>query len=147
MMASLGAMLLVTGEVWHTVQRREQEKELLFVGNQFRQAIEKYYTHSQGRMQRYPLSLDDLLRDSRYPSVQRYLRRIYRDPVSGTGEWGLMKGPEGEIYGVYSLSEQEPLKQGNFSPANKNFEGKTKYADWVFMHMPAQKAANLSLQP
>jgi hypothetical protein len=58
-----------------------------------------------------------------------------------------MKGPEGEIYGVYSLSEQEPLKQGNFSPANKNFEGKTSYADWVFMHMPTQQAANLSLQP
>jgi hypothetical protein len=34
---------------------------------------------------------------------------------------------------VYSRSEDAPLKQANFRLAEKAFEGKTKYSDWVFM--------------
>jgi hypothetical protein len=53
--------------------------------------------------------------------------------MTGTTEWGLVSGPNGEIFGVYSLSEEAPLKQANFRLAEKAFEGKTKYSDWVFM--------------
>ena len=147
MIAVLGVALVATGEVWHTAQKREKERELLHIGDQFRRAIESYYKHTPGQALRYPLSLEDLLMDPRYPSVHRYLRKVYRDPLTGSEQWGLLKGPEGGIYGVYSLSEQEPLKQGNFSPANRNFEGKTKYAEWVFMHVPVQQTANLSQRP
>lgn len=143
----MGVLLVTAGEVWHTVQRREKEKELLFVGNQFRQAINGYFEHTQGQERRYPLNLEDLLKDPRYPSTQRYLRKIYRDPVSGSEKWGLIKGRDGEIYGVHSLSEEEPIKKGNFSLADKNFEGRMKYADWVFMHVPGQRATSSSQRP
>jgi hypothetical protein len=132
-------VLVATGEVWHIAQKREKERELLFVGNQFRLALSGYYERTPGRERRYPAKLEDLLKDPRYPSTQRYLRRIYRDPVGGGEQWGLIKGPDGEIYGVHSLSEEEPLKKGNFSLADRDFEGKTRYADWVFMHMPGQR--------
>jgi type II secretory pathway pseudopilin PulG len=141
MIAIMGVMLAATGEVWHTAQRREKERELLFVGDQFRQAIDEYYEHTPGQEKRYPVNLEDLLKDPRYPSTQRYLRKIYRDPVSGSERWGLIKGANGEIYGVHSLSEEEPIKKGNFSIADQNFKGKTKYADWVFMHVPGQRQA------
>lgn len=35
--------------------------------------------------------------------------------------------------GVHSLSETEPLKRANFPLAEKGFEGRTKYSEWVFM--------------
>jgi len=143
----MGAVLVTAGEVWHTAQRREKERELLFVGNQFRQAIDGYYEHSPGQEQRYPASLEDLLKDPRTPSTQRYLRRIYRDPISGSERWGLIRGPNGGILGVHSLSEEEPMKKLNFSLADKGFEGKTKYADWVFMHVPGQRSAGSQQRP
>lgn len=137
--AVMGVMLLAAGEVWHTAQQHEKEQELLFVGNQFRIALNGYYEHSPAPGRHYPKRLEELLKDPRYPSTQRYLRRIYRDPVSGSDVWGLVQGPDGEIYGIHSLSEQEPHKKGNFSLANQSFEGKSKYADWVFMPAPGQR--------
>ncbi|HEY0666463.1 MAG TPA: type II secretion system protein [Gallionella sp.] len=145
--AIITVAMAATGEVWHTSQRREQERQLLFVGDQFRQAIGRYYEHTPGQQRRYPQSLTDLLKDPRYPSTQRYLRRIYTDPVGGGDNWGVVRGPDGEIYGVYSLSEAEPLKKGNFRMADRNFEGKTKYADWVFMHIPGQRSTGASPRP
>lgn len=143
--AVMGVALAAAGEVWHTALKREKEQELLFIGNQFRLAIAGYYERTPDQAQRYPATIEDLLKDPRYPSAQRYLRRIYRDPITGSENWGLIKGPDGEIYGVYSLSEEEPLKKSNFSLADKNFAGKTRYADWVFMHAPGQNSIN-SLQ-
>lgn len=138
--AVMGVALAAAGEVWHTAQKREKELELLFIGNQFRLAIAGYYERTLDQAQRYPATIEDLLKDPRYPSAQRYLRKVYRDPITGSENWGLIKGPDGEIYGVYSLSEEEPLKKSNFSLADKNFAGKTKYADWVFMHAPGQNS-------
>lgn len=141
LVAAMSMTLATAGEVWHLSQQREKEQELLFVGHQFRHAIALYYEHATDPGRRYPMSLEELLRDPRYPSTQRYLRRIYADPVGGGTEWGLVKGPGGEIYGVHSLSEGEPVKKGNFSIADKDFEGKTKYAEWVFVHIPKQSPA------
>lgn len=141
MIAIMGVLLTTTGEVWHTVQQREKERELLFVGNQFRLALDRYYEHSAGQAQRYPATLEALLKDPRYPSTQRYLRRIYRDPVGGSQDWGVVRGPSGEILGVHSLSGDEPLKKDGFSLADQGFKGKTRYSDWVFMHVPGQGQA------
>lgn len=136
LIAIMGTLLAMGGEVWQQVLQREKEQELLFVGHQFRRAIARYYEHAPDPAHRYPMSLEALLKDPRYPATQRYLRRIYADPVRGGTEWGLLKGPGGEIYGVYSLSGEEPVKKSNFSKADKEFEGKTKYSEWVFAHIP-----------
>lgn len=134
----MGIMLAAAGEVWHLVQKREKEQELLFVGNQMRRALALYYEHTPAVGRRYPLSLEELLKDPRYPNTQRYLRKIFADPITGGAEWGLLKGPNGEIFGVHSLSEEEPLKKSQFSLADRSFEGKSKYSDWVFMYSPGQ---------
>jgi type II secretory pathway pseudopilin PulG len=133
LVAMMGAVLAAAGQIWHTAQQREKEQELLFAGGQFRRAIAQFYANTPAKARRYPLHLEELLQDPRYPDTRRYLRKIYRDPMTGTTEWGLVSGPDGEIFGVYSLSEDAPLKQANFRLAEKTFEGKTKYSDWVFM--------------
>ena len=140
--AIMGVGLLAVGEVWHSARQREKEQELLFVGNQFRQAIKSYYLHTPAGHQRYPATLEDLLKDPRYPSTQRYLRKIYPDPISGSTEWGiLINSTNKAIIGVYSKSEETPIKQGNFRLRDKGFEGKTKYADWLFTYVPAQNSS------
>lgn len=139
--AIMGIALLAVGEVWHTAQKREKEQTLLFVGDQFRSAIHSYYLHAPpaNKRQPYPSSLEDLLKDPRYPTTQRYLRQLYPDPIRGSVEWGLLKKGEG-IYGVYSLSEETPIKQSNFRLADKDLEGKSKYSEWLFMYVPVQPA-------
>lgn len=136
--AIMGATLALTGVVWHTVQQREKERELLFVGQQFRQAIALYYNRSAGTVKQFPKSLDELLKDQRQLTTQRYLRRIYRDPITGQAEWGLVKTRDDRIMGIYSLSEDTTIKQGNFREAEKEFEGKTRYSDWRFVYTPPQ---------
>jgi hypothetical protein len=83
----MGIALAGTGVIWHTQSRREKERELLFVGDQFRRAIGLYYERSPGA-KRFPKGLEDLVLDRRYPNTQRYLRRLYADPVGGTSGWG-----------------------------------------------------------
>ena len=146
--AIMGVGLLAVGEVWHSARQREKEQELLFVGNQFRRAISSYYRHTPAanKQQPYPTSLEDLLKDPRYPSTQRYLRKIYPDPISGSSEWGVVT-KNGGIYGVYSLSEEAPIKQENFRPSEKDFEGKTKYSDWLFMYVPGIGSSKSAVMP
>jgi hypothetical protein len=69
--------------------------------------------------------------------VQRYLRRIYVDPMTGSKEWGLVRAADGGIAGVHSLSEATPLKTANFPAGNEDLAGKTRYADWRFVYAPA----------
>lgn len=134
LVAVMGISLAAAGEIWYTALKREKEQELLFVGAQFRRAIEQFHKNTPpGNARRYPLQLEELLLDPRHPETRRYLRKIYLDPMTGDTEWGLVTGPGGEIFGVYSLSEDKPLKQAQFRLADKDFEGKTKYTEWVFM--------------
>lgn len=141
MLAITAVGAAATGITWATVVRQEKERELLFIGDQFRQAIANYGKHTPGTGGRYPRRLDDLLKDPRYPNTRRYLRRIYADPITGREEWGLIKNFAGEIVGVHSLSEQEPLKKANFSLADARFEGRKKYSEWQFSHLPVPTSA------
>lgn len=133
-----------TGVVWHTVQKREKEAELLFIGNQFRAAIASYYSRTSGGARPYPGSLEDLVKDPRFPTPVRHLRKIYRDPMTGTTDWGLIAAPGGGIMGVYSKSEAAPLKRVDFDFPNRALEEHSKalgdkmsYKDWQFAHVAA----------
>jgi type II secretory pathway pseudopilin PulG len=136
--AMMGAALALAGTVWYTVARREKEAELLFVGDQFRMAIKGFYDRSPGTVKRYPKSLQELLQDPRFPTTVRHLRRIYRDPVTGEADWGIVSSPDDGIMGVYSLSPKKPLKTGGFPLAYEGFAGKESYREWQFVHGPEQ---------
>lgn len=114
-MGSVGAARLLA-----STERAEREAELLFVGHQFRQAIQSY-VQAGTKAGQYPATLDDLLLDRRYPTPRRHLRRLFVDPITGKADWGLVNAPEGGIMGVHSLSEREPLKRANFEPEDGHF--------------------------
>jgi type II secretory pathway pseudopilin PulG len=136
--AILASSLGVIGEMWDTSAKREKEAELLFVGHQYRVAIQRYYL--SGPQRQYPPSLEVLLKDPRLPGTVRYLRRIYLDPVTGEAMMPI-PGPQGGIVGVRSASEVKPLKVAGFKVRDAAFEGKQKYSEWQFVFSPAPGAA------
>ena len=137
----IGISLGATGKYWSNVILREKEAELLYRGDQYRNAIKRYYFAIPGRM-RWPQSIDNLLVDEQTGTGKRHLRQKYKDPITGE-DFGLIRNQlQGNgIIGVYSTSEKEPLKQSNFSIEDKDFEGKKKYNEWkfVFTVQPGQK--------
>ena len=136
--ALAGAGLAAYGEFASHAAQREKEAELLFRGEQIRDAIASYYRKEQ----RYPKALTELLEDKRFPMPVRHLRRLYRDPMSGEADWGLVEAPGGAgVMGVYSRSEAEPIKSGNFSSRNQEFGKARVYAEWKFVHSPPGLAA------
>jgi type II secretory pathway pseudopilin PulG len=141
--ALAGVALAGAGQVWKTEARREKEKELLFIGEQFRLAIGSYYENSPGA-KRYPDSLEKLLSDNRFPTVRRHLRKIFYDPMTGVAEWGLISRPGVGVVGVHSLSTQKPLKRANFHERYAAFSGADSYREWKFIYLPGEAGAGAS---
>ncbi|WP_300751199.1 type II secretion system protein [Janthinobacterium sp.] len=134
LVAFMGVGLVLASDLYATAARREKERELLFIGHEFRTALERYYasTPNDGRP-RYPLTLQELLQDPRSANAKRHLRRLYADPVTGKAEWGLLL-QQGRIVGIHSLSPQLPIKQDNFLDEDAGLRHKQRYADWQFLY-------------
>jgi type II secretory pathway pseudopilin PulG len=130
--AIIGITLATVGVVWSTQIRRDREAELLFVGDQYREAIGRYYAASGV----FPPQLSDLLLDPRMPTVRRYLRRLYPDPMTGNPDWQLILGPGSGIIGVASSSKLKPIKVAEFPDVDRDFEKKECYCDWKFLYAP-----------
>lgn len=147
MVTLLGLMAGIAGSSWQTIVQRSKEADLLWKGNQIRQAIGRYYEFSGAgtdiqtktaakTMHMFPVMLEDLLADPRTLEVTRYLRRLYPDPLTGE-DWELIRSPQGGgIMGVRSTSTLKPFKQYGFSVENKNFAVQNDYASWKFVYTP-----------
>jgi type II secretory pathway pseudopilin PulG len=128
----IGMGLAATGTLWRTDAQRAREAELLFVGDQYRQAIRSYY-QLDAAQPRLPSEIDDLLEDNRRPEPVRHLRRAYPDPISGE-PFVLIPAVEGPgIVGVHSPSTQRPFKLAGFAIENESFADATHYSEWRFV--------------
>jgi type II secretory pathway pseudopilin PulG len=135
MLVLLGISALAAAEVWATTVKRERESELLFIGEQYRRAIAEYWRMSPGR-RAYPPSVEALLTDDRFPNPVHHLRRTYRDPMTETGEFEVIKQGNG-VVGIHSTSDQVPIKHGGFKQQYAQFEQAETYAQWQFIFVPA----------
>ena len=72
------------------MQRAAAEEELLEIGAQFQDALRSYAAATPPGQKTQPATLHDLLRDPRFPSPRRHLRKIFVDPVTGSAEWGII---------------------------------------------------------
>jgi type II secretory pathway pseudopilin PulG len=143
----IGLLLGLTGQTWSQVMQREREEELLFRGDQYRRAIESYYTTSHGGQGSYPRSLEDLLKDPRSVQTKRHLRKRYLDPFTNAefeliGAGGDVGGDTiaarsiGRIKGVRSTSPLAPFRQDGFPEEYATFKGAASYDKWEFLHAP-----------
>jgi type II secretory pathway pseudopilin PulG len=135
MVMIMGILLGAVGQSMRTILKREKEKELIFRGMQYRDAIERWSKKG------VPLKdLKDLYEPTMSGNIDkskdRLIRKLYKDPITG-GEWKTLPDPPDPIQGIYgvaSTSNEKPLKQGNFPDVLKDFEGKEKYSDWQFVY-------------
>jgi type II secretory pathway pseudopilin PulG len=133
----MGLAAGIAGTTWKTVMQRAREQELLFRGDQYRQAIGSYYAAGT-TAGNYPLRLEELLKDPRYPGTVRHLRQLYKDPMTGDA-LELVRDSAGRILGVRSASTAKPLKTKGFDEKYVKFENAKTYRDWVFLFQPSDE--------
>lgn len=128
----IGLGMTVAARQWKMMVQRELEADLLSKGIEIQSALALYSTAMKaGRVvpgEMYPQSLAEL---TRLPKP--FLRKVYAEPV-GHGEWELVRAPTGGIMGVRSKSRSKPIRQHDFPPAVRHFEGRASYYDWVFQY-------------
>jgi type II secretory pathway pseudopilin PulG len=135
---AIGAIALAAvADVWAVTRQRQMEEELLFVGDQYRAAIERYYRAVAGAPA-LPASLDELLLDTRFPQPVQHLRRAYPDPITSSSDWGLVRVGD-RIAGVFSRSEAPTIKRANFPARYIEFEGREQYSQWRFVFTPSTR--------
>ncbi len=135
--ALIGFALTGASLITQVEQQREKEKQLLFIGQQYINAIASYYNDAPGGNKHYPRKLNELLRDPRFPNIKRHLRKPWLDPLTLSFEWGIVHTKQGGIAGIYSLGKGAPFKRAGFETtmpqsflANKN-----SYRDWKFIYI------------
>ena len=67
--------------------RRENEKDLVYRGEQYVEAIRLYQSEHGGA---FPTQLEQLIKEG--PKRRRYIRQLYRNPFDPDGKW-LLLGP------------------------------------------------------
>jgi type II secretory pathway pseudopilin PulG len=134
--ATIGLLSASSLSIGSQVTRRDAEHELLAIGNEFEQALNSYarVSGTTGNLARGvgPRSLQDLLKDPRFPGLKRHLRQIYADPLTGRAQWGLVIEPGGSIVGIYSSAAGIPIQRTGFEPDRVSFENAESYANWIF---------------
>ena len=139
----LGLALSAVGTVWHTMAQREREKELLFIGHEFKAAIAAYY-RAGGQ---FPQDLNDLVEDKRWPEPRHFLRRLYADPITGQADWNAIRAESLGITGVASSSNAVPIKKFGFQPDEEAFADADTYQDWKFVYIPSLGRRKLGVIP
>ncbi len=77
--------------------QREKEEEMIFRGEQYARAIGLHYK----RFGRFPSKLEELVEPK---NNIRFLRQLYKNPMSRDGEWRLLRvAPDGSILGSMML--------------------------------------------
>jgi len=141
----IGISLGAAGKYWSNVMQREREEELLFRGDQYRLAIERYYMANCPKsigpclQSILPQSIENLLSDDRFPQAKRHLRQQYKDPMTGQ-DFELIRDQlvGNRISGVYSSSTKTVIRTTGFPDPYQSFEGKTSYPEWKFFYTPPQ---------
>jgi type II secretory pathway pseudopilin PulG len=135
----LGVALLAGAQVTATLRQRAHEQELLFVGDQYRRAIERYYYAAPpGSPRLLPQNVEQLLLDDRYPQPVQHLRRAYADPFGADWTWVRIGD---RLAGVHSSSHVVPLKRSRFKSRDTGFAAAGDVSQWVFVFTPPLPAA------
>lgn len=146
LLVSLSVMeifLLLSYIPWKTVMKRELEKELIFRGNQYVEAIRIYQMKNPGR---FPSKLEELLE-------KKCIRKLYKDPISADGEWDIIVpssqvAPGTERGGIQKIviipnklikKYPQPIQiigvvSSSPEKSFKNYCGGDKYNKWFFYY-------------
>jgi type II secretory pathway pseudopilin PulG len=133
--AIVGMAGAATLKVDALMRRAAAEQALLEAGAAFSAALKSYADATVNGQPAQPPSLQELLKDPRFPGVRRHLRKIFVDPITGKTEWGIVwRDPDSHsgVLAVYSPSRARPLKQANFDARFQNLENREHLSEWKF---------------
>jgi hypothetical protein len=104
--AAVAAFMLVMALPRSAMQsQRVREETLIYRGEQYKRAVQLYFR----KYQKYPQSLDDLEESDGV----RFLRRRYKDPLTGEDEWRLVHmGSDGRFKDSLLFDQEEEEGQG-----------------------------------
>jgi type II secretory pathway pseudopilin PulG len=134
--AILSVGLAAIGPQWADQAQRAREQDLLRVGQLYAQALAHYRAVSPGSLKQYPSDLQQLLLDNRFVGTQRHLRKLYPDPLDPLRPWGLVRGPDGRILGVFSQSADTPLRRESLDLEGLILPTTQRYDEWKFIARP-----------
>ena len=97
--AVMTLLMSVAMPVWRTQAQREKEAELIFRGEQIARAI-NLYTRKMGGGN-FPPNLDVLVQG-------RFLRKLYKDPMTEKGDWDLILAGSGVPGGGGPQQQPQP---------------------------------------
>lgn len=133
LVAIIGLVSATALKLGALAQRSRAEQALLDIGTEFSDALQRYADATPAGKPTQPPTLTDLLKDPRFPTVRRHLRKLYVDPITGKAEWGIVYlASQTGVVAIYSLSDDQPVKIGNFPARYQGFEGKSRLSDWKF---------------
>jgi hypothetical protein len=117
-MMSIG--VAVAAQAWSVTWRRDSEEELIFRANQYVDAILQYRKEHGNQ---YPTNLEDLMKLG--PRQVRYIRKLFRDPITPGGQWGLLYlMPSGNaIYDPVVAHQAQAQSQSQKGPPDDSVGG------------------------
>lgn len=145
LVAAMSITLAVATEILDTKLKREKEKELIFIGKQYQQAITSYYHQSPNGLKTLPSSIEELLSDNRFVKPKHHIRKLFLDPMTNQ-PWVIITNAQQKITGVYSGSNAPFLL--NTKTLSKKLGKKivniTQYSDLKFKFNPNSEKENFS---
>jgi type II secretory pathway pseudopilin PulG len=79
LIAILSIFMAISVPIWDRIKQRENEEELIFRGNEYVEAIARYHQ----KYNSYPPDVKTLYE-------MKFLRHMYKDPMTKSGEWKLL---------------------------------------------------------
>lgn len=130
--AATGAVAAYSVQVGSQVSRKDAEDALLDAGLTLQRALRSYVNSSPGQTVLGPRSLNELLKDPRFPATRRHLRQVPIDPLTGKADWVLVLSPDGQVIGVHSAATGMPIKRSGFPMELAHLADAQRYSDWRF---------------
>jgi type II secretory pathway pseudopilin PulG len=119
--------------MWQQQTQRANEALLLEVGEAYRLAIGRYYESTPQPVKQYPMTLNELVEDKRFPVLKRHLRKLYTDPFfARQGMTVVFRN--GRIVGVHSQSLLQPIRSAGYQEFESGFNGAKYYREWQFIY-------------
>lgn len=132
MLSALAFSMLKSRDGDNMRHREQLEAELLFRGEQIRLAIASYRSRKNGITGCFPVTFEQLLRDTRGQKPVFHLRQHYHDPLTNHKTWGMIYDQQGRWIGVHSLGEGIPRKKTGFTNDADAFTKAKSYIEWKF---------------
>ena len=79
LIAIMSILMALSLPIWSRVKLRDNEEELIFRGKEYVEAIARYHA----RFHSFPADLETLYK-------QKFIRKLYKDPMTKTGEWKVL---------------------------------------------------------